>query len=124
MQKICLIDDLYYWIVQVINSIPRWVDYKFYYYNRITDIEDIDFDLVILDFYLDKDKKTALSIIDRFKWSIIIWFSSEYSKNDLILENGWIYKAKKLKNTNSNLELNNVMKEIFNTQVKTIEKID
>ena len=51
MQKICLIDDSYYWITQVISSIPKSVNYKFYYYNRISDLENIDFDLILLDFY-------------------------------------------------------------------------
>lgn len=114
MQKICYIDDLYYWIPQIINSIPKDLEYEFFYYNRITDIEDIDFDIVILDFFLDKDNKTALDIIDRFLWKIIIWFSSEDSKNDLILENGGIYKARKLKGENRNKDLDKVMKIVFN----------
>ena len=114
MYKICLIDDSYYWISQVINAIPKNVNYEFYYYNRINDIEQIDFDVVVLDFYLDKDSKTALDIIDRFLWTIIIWFSSEDSKNDLILANWWLYKARKLKNTNKNLELQKIFQEILN----------
>ena len=69
---ICLIDDKSYGIPQLINAIPQDIEYVFYYYNRITDIEDIDFDIVILDYYLDKDNKTALEIIDRFLGSIII----------------------------------------------------
>lgn len=84
----------------------------FYYYNRISDIENIDFDIVILDFYLDKDWKTALDIINRFLWKIIIWFSSVDSKNDLILENGWVYKARKLAWVNENEELRNILEEI------------
>jgi len=64
--KICLIDDLYYGIPQVINSIPKTIEYEFYYYNRITDIENINFDIIILDFFLDKDNKTALDIISNF----------------------------------------------------------
>ena len=120
MEKICLIDDLSYWIPQVINSIPNGIDYQFYYYNRINDIEDIDFDVVILDFYLDKDNKTALDIIERFLWKIIIWFSSVDSKNDLMLKNWWIYKSKKLKNNNFNLDLNRVMEKIFKVELKNI----
>jgi len=114
MHKICLIDDKSYWIPQVINSLDKNLEYKFFYYDRIESIEDIDFDIVLLDFYLDKDNKTALDIIDRFIGKIIVWFSSEDSKNDLILKNGWVYKARKISNTNNNQELNNIMKEIFN----------
>jgi len=114
MLKICLIDDNTYWIPQVIYSIPQNIEYKFYYYDKIKDIEFLDFDVVILDYYLDKDNKTALDIINKFIWTIIIWFSSVDSKNDLIIQNGWIYKAQKLNKTNINLELNNLMKNIFN----------
>lgn len=113
MYKICYIDDSYYWLPQVINSIPKNLSYTFYYYNRISDIENIEFDIVVLDFYLDKDSKTALDIINKFLWTIIIWFSSVQEKNDLILENGWLYKATKLKNTNSNRELSEVFEKIF-----------
>jgi len=48
------------------------LDYKFYYYNRVDDIEDIDFDVVILDFFLYKDNKTALDIIEKFLGKIIV----------------------------------------------------
>lgn len=113
MYKICYVDDRYYWISQVINAIPKNIDYEFYYYNRIWDIENIDFDIVILDFFLDKDNKTALDIINRFAGSIIIWFSSEDSKNDLIILNWWFYKATKLKWTNTNKVLNEIMAKII-----------
>jgi hypothetical protein len=113
MYNICLIDDKSYWIPQVINSIPKGLYYQFYYYDKIDNIEDIKFDIVILDFYLDKDNKTALDIIDRFKWSIIIWFSSVDNKNDLILSNWWLYKAQKLRNSNINSVLWKIMKTIF-----------
>ncbi len=114
MYKICLIDDEYYWIAQVIYSIPKNTFYKFYYYNRITDIEDINFDIVLLDFYLDKDNKIALDIIKRFLWAIIIWFSSLDEKNNLIIEKWWLYKAEKLKDTNENKGLEILLKSIFN----------
>ncbi|MDD5769840.1 MAG: hypothetical protein PHE25_02640 [Candidatus Gracilibacteria bacterium] len=47
MYKICLLDDKSYGIAQVINAIAKNIDYKFYYYNRITDLEDIEFDIVL-----------------------------------------------------------------------------
>lgn len=110
--KICYIDDLSYAIPQVINSIPKNLDYEFYYYNRISDIEDINFDIILLDFYLDKDNKTALDIIQNFSWIEIIAFSSVNSKNDLILENWWFYKALKLKNTLENKELEKILSKL------------
>lgn len=112
MIKIAYIDDAYYGLAQVINAIPKNINYEFYYYNRIWDIENIDFDIVVLDFYLDKEWKTALDIINRFLWKIIIWFSSVDSKNDLILENWWVYKARKLSWINENEELEQVFKNI------------
>ena len=113
-QNICYIDDLSYWLPQVIHSIPENVEYRFYYYNRIADIEEgIDFDIVILDYYLDKDNKTWLDIIDRFQWNIIIWFSSEDTCNSKMLQSGAIYSAKKLNYGNQNDELIRVMGEIF-----------
>jgi hypothetical protein len=66
MLKICLIDDKAYGIPQLIYAIPQNIEYKFYYYDKIGNIEDIDFDIVVLDYYLDKDNKTALDIIDKF----------------------------------------------------------
>ena len=107
--KICYIDDLSYGIPQVVNAIPKDVEYEFFYYDRISEIPDTIFDIVILDFYLDKDKKTALDIVDRFLESIVISFSSAGSKNQLMLENWADYQVLKLSKTNTNL----VLEEIF-----------
>lgn len=111
--KICYIDDMSYGIPQVINSIPPSVEYEFFYYDRISEIEDISFDIVLLDFYLDKDKKTALDIVDRFLESITISFSSAASKNELMLRNWADYQSEKLSKTNTNWELENIFKKIF-----------
>ena len=111
--EICYIDDRSYALPQVIYSIAQEVDYELYYYQRIWDIEERDFDLVILDFYLDKDSKTALDIIDRFQGIEIIAFSSVASKNTLMLENGAIYSVEKLQGTNNNPQLKKVMENIF-----------
>ena len=113
MLKIALIDDKSYWIPQIIYSIPKDLEYKFYYYDSIKNIEDIEFDIVFLDYYLDKDNKTALDIIDRFLWTTIVWFSSVDSKNELIIQNWWTYKARKLDKTNINKELEDLFREIF-----------
>ena len=112
MLKICLIDDKTYWIPQLINAIPKNIEYDFYYYNKISEIENIEFDYVFLDFYLDKDNKTALNIIDRFQGSIIIGFSSVQSKNDLIIQNWWMYWVEKLEG-NYNEKLNKLCKKIL-----------
>ncbi len=111
--KICYIDDLSYGIPQVINAIPNHIEYEFYYYDRISEIEDKKFDVVILDFYLDKDKKTALDVVDRFLWTMIISFSSSDSKNELMLKSGAIYGIKKLGKINQNKKLTEVLHKIF-----------
>ena len=111
--KICYIDDMAYWIPQVINAIPKDLKYEFYYYDRISEIPDIVFDIVILDFYLDKDKKTALDIVDRFLESIVISFSSANSKNQLMLENWADFQVLKLSKIHINTNLEEVFKEIF-----------
>jgi len=113
MLKICLIDDKTYWIPQLIYSIPKNIKYSFYYYDKIEDIENIEFDIIFLDFYLDKDNKTALDIINDLNWKIIISFSSIEIKNQEIIKNWWDYKAIKLRNTNENIELNKLMKKIW-----------
>lgn len=112
--KICYIDDLYYWIAQVINAIPNNIDYEFYYFNRIWDIKFQKYDIVILDYYLDKDWVTSESIIDKFKWSKIISFSSESSKNNLILNKWAEYWVKKLASTNNNKILSRILDKIMN----------
>ena len=116
--KICYIDDLSYGIPQVINAIPKNIEYEFFYYDRISEIPDTVFDIVLLDFYLDKDKKIALDIVDRFLESIVISFSSAESKNELMLENWADYRAQKLSKTNQNSELEKVFKKIFIKNIK------
>lgn len=111
--KICYIDDLYYWISQVINSIPKNIDYDFYYFNRISDIEYQKYDIVILDYYLDKDWLTSESIIYKFIWSEIISFSSESSKNNLMLNKWAKYWVKKLWEVNMNEKLTEIFRKIF-----------
>jgi hypothetical protein len=54
-----------------------------------------------------------LDIIDKFIWKIIIGFSSIDSKNEIILKNGGSCKAKKLRNTNINWELQWVIKKLL-----------
>ena len=112
--KICYIDDLYYWISQVINSIPKNIEYDFYYFNRISDIEFQEYDIVLLDYYLDKDWETSEVIIDTFKWSHIISFSSEKNKNVFMLNKWANYAVTKLSDTNINLKLAKILTKICN----------
>lgn len=111
--KICYIDDLYYWIVQVINAIPKNIDYDFYYFNRIQDIEFQKYDIVILDYYLDKDGVTSESIIDKFIWTDIVSFSSEQLKNKYMLSKWAKYEVEKLVWVNSNMILKDILKYIL-----------
>lgn len=64
--KICYVDDLSFALPQLILSLPSHIDYSFEYCQRIIDIIPDDYDIVLLDFYLDKDGKTALDIIEKF----------------------------------------------------------
>jgi len=66
--KIFYIDDQSYALPQLIYAFPKHIYYELIYVQRICDIPEFrDFDLVILDFYLDKDSKTALDIIEQFQ---------------------------------------------------------
>jgi hypothetical protein len=112
--KICYIDDLYYWIAQVINSIPKNIDYEFYYFNRIKDIEFQKYDIVILDYYLDKDGVTSEVLINKFEWSNIISFSSEKNKNTYMLSKWANYVVTKLSETNINYKLAKILTKICN----------
>lgn len=113
-QKILYIDDKSYWLPQLIHALPQDLDYELIYIQRICDIpQSRDFDLVILDFYLDKDAKTAIDIVELFLGNIILSFSSSRSKNELMLDNWAIYACEKLKNTNENLVLEDILQNIF-----------
>lgn len=72
-----------------------------------------EYDLVILDFYLDKDHKTALDIISIFRWMLVISFSTSSLKNSLMVDKWVRFWINKLQNTNENLELQKVMENIF-----------
>lgn len=113
-QKIFYIDDQSYALPQLIHAIPEHIDYELIYIQRISDIPELrDFDLVILDFYLDKDNKTVLDIVELFAGNIILSFSSSQTKNILMLENWAHYVCEKLKDTNQNPKLQKILLDIF-----------
>lgn len=84
--KIAYIDDQSFAIPQVIGAIPEGTNYDFVYYNRVSDIREYDFDLVILDYYLDLDGLKGSDILSRLDGSIVISFSTAASKNALMEE--------------------------------------
>lgn len=111
--KICYVDDLYYWIAQVIQSIPNNVEYDFFYFNRVGDIDFQKYDVVILDYFLDKDKITSEKIIHKFIWCDIISFSSEDIKNKYMLNKWATYESKKIYGVNKNIKLKNILDNIL-----------
>ncbi len=113
-QKIFYIDDQSYALPQLIDAFPKKLDYELIYVQRIADIPEVrDFDMVILDFYLDKDAKTALDIIELFVGNRILSFSSSTTKNTFMLQNGANYACEKLKDTNENPKLREILRDIF-----------
>lgn len=111
--KLFYIDDQSFALPQLINAIPKYIEYDFIYVQSIDDIIPDEYDIVFLDYYLDKDNKTALDIVKKFLWSIIVSFSTCPDKN-IFMQNHWaIYGVNKLKETNYNSELIECMKNIF-----------
>ncbi len=113
MYSVCLIDDLCYGIPQLINSIPDDIEYEFFYCDRVAAIEPRNYDIVLLDYYLDKDGLTGEDIFDTIHADIIIGFSSEDDKNEILMKKWAHYKTKKLKDTVKNPDLTRVMESIF-----------
>lgn len=113
MYSICLIDDRYYGIPQVINAIPNNIEYEFFYYDRVASIEPRRYDLVLLDYFLDKDDLTGEDIYDTIDADCIIAFSSEDAMNDKLIQKWAKFKATKLKDTVRNPLLTSVIQSIL-----------
>ena len=113
MYSICLIDDRCYGIPQLINGIPNNVQYEFFYFDRVQSIEKREYNLILLDYFLDKDNITWADIIDSLNADIIIAFSSEDEKNDLLLAKWAKYKVTKLQWVVRNEPLSRVLKGIM-----------
>ena len=111
--KIFYIDDQSFALPQLIKSIPDDIDFEFIYVQRIIDIIEDEYDIVILDFYLDKDWKTALDVVSLFQCKVIISFSTSKQKNAMMLKKFVSYGVEKLKDTNNNIELTETMQKIF-----------
>lgn len=86
MYSICLIDDRCYGIPQVINALTNNLEYEFFYYDRVASIEPRKYDIVLLDYYLDKDGLTGEDIYDTIDADCIIAFSSEDEMNDKLIQ--------------------------------------
>jgi hypothetical protein len=84
--KIFYIDDMSFALPQLIKAIPEYIDYELVYVQSIEDIVPDDYYCVFLDYYLDKDNKTALDIVERFQGSIIVSFSTCPDKNIFMLQ--------------------------------------
>lgn len=111
--KIFYIDDQSFALPQLIHAIPIHIEYELIYIQRVQDIVMDFYDIVLLDFYLDKNGLTAQDIISKFLWMTIISFSTSQQKNNMMLKNGAIYGIQKLKNTHTNYELTQTLKNIF-----------
>ncbi|USN57755.1 MAG: hypothetical protein H6767_05195 [Candidatus Peribacteria bacterium] len=111
MKTICLIDDLTYGIPQLINAIPKDFKYEFFYFSSVKDINRWDFDIVLLDYYLDKDGITGKEVISKINSSCIIAFSSEGSCNQELRSLGANFSIKKLQKTHQNILLQQFLQE-------------
>lgn len=88
MWKIALVDDKDYWKNQIIASFPENINYEFYYFDSYEKALWKKFDVLFLDYYLDKDWLKGEDIIDKLEADIIIGFSSVSSCNER-LEKLW-----------------------------------
>lgn len=107
MLKIALIDDQEYWIMQVKNSIPVWVDYEFLYFPSYREAQNYDFDIALIDYYLDIDWVTWDKILPLINAKVKIWFSSVASKSEKIKEAWAAFSCQKL-NDIKNPELEDI----------------
>ncbi len=109
--KIALIDDKDYWLDQIKNSIPKETDFKLYYFSTYKDAVNSFFDIIFLDYYLDKDWLTGKDIIHLLDANIIIWFSSVPDCNNELTRIWADFGITKLK-SQTNTDLNQLMKKI------------
>jgi DNA-binding response OmpR family regulator len=89
--KIAVLDDKSYGIKQI-QDIHKNDDFTLYYYDSFITFEEYTkkFDLVYLDYFLDKDGLTGLDVLEEVKKRAkkIIGFSSVEKYSKLLMENG------------------------------------
>lgn len=112
MIKIALIDDKSYWLTQIKNSIKDNIEYSLLHFDSYKLAIWSHFDIILLDFFLDKDHLTGKDIINKLDWDIIIWFSSMEKCNDILINNWAHFWIKKIKSEN-NLKLKKLFSKII-----------
>ncbi|MBS8121954.1 hypothetical protein [Candidatus Vampirococcus lugosii] len=107
-----LIDDKDYGIEQIKKSVPNNIKYKFKHFFSYKDAIKETFDILFLDYYLDKDGVKGKEVIQLMEANIIIGFSSVPECNNILLIKGADYGITKLK-SDDNEDLNKLMKTIL-----------
>lgn len=111
--EIAFIDDKDYGIPQVLSSIPKWMKYNFHYFDSYKKALNKHYDIVLLDYYLDKDFCTWEDIVEKLDFWVLISFSSVDSCNEKITkkikDSYWVRKLF----DNKNKELEEVFGIIF-----------
>ncbi len=114
--KIALLDDKEFGLVQIKNSLPVGVKAEFFYFDKFSEFEKDHtiFDILFLDYFLDKDGITSdqifCSIKNRAK--MIISFSSSISANEKMLGLGVDFTVTKMWD-DYNDELDNLLLEVM-----------
>ncbi|UFX82911.1 hypothetical protein [Candidatus Absconditicoccus praedator] len=112
MKKIALVDDKDYGILQIKNSMPDYFQYNFEYFDTYKKAVNKKFDILFLDYYLDKDGLTGKDVIHELKADIIIGFSSVPDCNQELLKKGADFAVTKIKQ-DTNADLNDLMNNIL-----------
>lgn len=113
MYKIAYIDDESYAIDQVKQALGNITWYEFFYFESYQDALGKNFDVIILDYYLDKDQITGDAIVDLLSFRVLVWFSSILKKSQKIVENRpFSYACEKIA-FGKNAQLEDIFQLIF-----------
>lgn len=107
MKTIALVDDKDYGLTQVKNAIPDDVEVDLQYFDSYEKALNQHFDIIVLDYYLDKDGVRSQDIINELDADIIISFSSVDSANQTMLNHGADFAAVKVRSS-TNKELTEI----------------
>lgn len=114
--KIALLDDKEFGLVQIKNAMPVGVEAEFFYFDKFSDFDKDDtvFDILFLDYFLDKDQITSDQIFCSIgnRANIIISFSSSSSANKKMLGLGVDFTVTKMWD-DYNDELDNLLLEVL-----------